>query len=135
MKGNKDYNALRKKFEKAQKDFAKEAKDVLSKEVKDLFIRYPECNTLGLHAYTDYFNDGDTCYYGVRSDPDSILVNGNYSYDREENEEWIEKVSDEFSELVQAIPEELFKTAFGDHIEITFNKNGKVQIDEYSDHD
>lgn len=135
---NKNYTALKKNFEKAQKDFAKGAKELLNKEVIDIFKKYPKCESLGIQAYTDYFNDGDECHYHIHSDPDSVLINGNPAYDFEdevEYEEWGKKASEEFSKVIEAIPEELFKIAFGDHIEITFNKNGKVTINEYSDHD
>ena len=109
--------------------------------------------------YTPYFNDGDTCRFEVNYDyPD---INGGDLYDHdcynrtfshhEEDlsapygkravykplEGFVQEEFDvyvEIKEFLGSIPENLMLITFGDHVEITVNIDGTVEIEEY-DHD
>ena len=51
-----------------QKKVVEESKAAFAEVTKWFFDQYPELHSFGWRQYTPYFNDGDTCYFGVYAD-------------------------------------------------------------------
>lgn len=61
----KQAHPLIEKMAETQRQFQAEAKKVLGEEFKAFFEKVPEVATVEWRQYTPYFNDGDTCEFGV----------------------------------------------------------------------
>lgn len=68
MSNKKPKHPLIERMEEAQKAFQAEAKRVLGEETLAFFAANPEIGQIRWRQYTPYFNDGDTCEFGV-NDP------------------------------------------------------------------
>jgi hypothetical protein len=147
-----DYQTVKEKI----KGYREQAKDLASKEFEQVFIplfeKYPEVETVSFKAYRLYFNDGDTCYYNVHADTESLCVNDTnmddimeYKSAAETGQEYGAYVAKrghestleaarEFSETIFSFDEEDIMDMFGEHASITITKNG-IESEEYFDHD
>lgn len=72
-----------------------EVKTVFLECTKEIFDRFPECQTFSWTQYTPYFMDGDQCYFGVN---EVNCINGDCVDDGEGGEWW-----DDCVEVVQAL--------------------------------
>ena len=149
----KAQSELRKKikaFEQTRKDLTKTLKTELTSILKDeIWDKFPKLESFAWTQYTPYFNDGDTCEFGVRNDEIDITYNGidfdyvgqysftSYKGESQDTEEARQPLFKECYEaingLLKSIPEELYKEGFGDHVRVTVTANG-VDVDDY-DHD
>lgn len=115
-----------------------EACGLFDEGVAEIFEKYPKLDSFSFKAYTDYFNDGDTCRYHVHCDLDYGLT---IKYDGEEIDaddddqrtKEIESIGSEIRSFVQGFDEDDIMAMFGDHIEVTIDRNG-AKAEEYSDH-
>lgn len=143
-------------FEAKKKVFVEDLRKEFPTMFKELFDKSEKIESFGWRQYTPFFNDGDTCEFGVHaSDPN---INGNDIYDCD----WYDwkvkyylkgdadyanlltenpkidveayKVVEEFISVINSIPEDFLKDLFGDHVEVTISKDGTISVDEY-DHD
>lgn len=127
-------------YERIKKELFKSISDKLGGEFQQIFDRYPDLKSFGWAQYTPYFNDGDECVFGVHCDPDNIYINDELGYDLYEYTDgkriyptpWTETASDEIADLISEIPEEILKATYGDHVQVTVKRNGKVTTDDYS---
>ena len=100
---------------------------------KDFFAKHEWVETFKWHQYTPYFNDGDECVFGVSNDDDSLEINEVDYYDDAIYHNAEKKaVYTELSEILQSVPEEFYKDLFGDYVEVTVNKDGTIEKEEYS---
>lgn len=85
--------------------------------------------------YTCYFNDGDECYFSVYAE--DLTVNEEDWYDIKDNGKWADETDlvESISSLIMNTPDEIMKSIFGDHCEITVSKNGDVNVSDYENHD
>lgn len=162
-------NKFTDEFNVALKEFEAKKKVVVDKLRKDffslvspIFNEYPHIKSFSWTEYTDYFNDGDECYFRVHADPDyGLEINGKDHEtlvdevvgDREFDDipvgkagQWYsptyKKLSEELeapykaiSDMIYSIPSEMMKEVFGDHVKVTVYSRGDVVVDDYSDHD
>ena len=120
------------------------------------FAANPDVEGVLWEQYTPYFNDGDTCEFGVRepivilneATARSIRPDGEWDEDNEyfamehprcfEEYDLCETPYDfkntGFHDLWQKIPEEIFKSVFGDHVQVRIMRDGTVEVEEY-EHD
>lgn len=118
-----------------------------------LFETYPQIETIRWNQYTPYFNDGDVCEFSVNVDPDyGLTINGTerdefcefdkvedsntwsgYRYDRRITNPDMYNLFEPVSDFLSAFGEDYMKQAFGDHAEITIDRQG-VTVERY-DHD
>lgn len=119
------FNAKRKQLvEELQKEFPM--------LLKPLFDKYsPDIQSIGWSQYTPYFNDGDECVFSVQND--DLNMNGEYAYDLELTKEQSAAL-EEFSQILQSVPEDFYKDLFGDHVQVTVHADGKIDVEEY-EHD
>lgn len=142
--------ALRSELERKIKSFGKEA---FTESLAPFFAANPEVIGVTWTQYTPYFNDGDVCEFGVH-EPALILsteaakrFNPEYDWDSFDEEDfsyncgrrfesWDLRDSDfdtkknGFSQAWGEIPEEVFLSVFGDHVEVRIMRNGEVFIDD-----
>lgn len=138
-------------IEEQKKAMVAELQTEFPKLFTELFQKSKLINSFTWRQYTPYFNDGDSCEFGVYAD--SCDINGE-DYDELEWYSWKVKydeyreelkedknvnieeslIVDEFVEVVNTIPEEFLKDLFGDHVKVTVNRDGTVEVEDY-DHD
>jgi hypothetical protein len=147
-----------KKLEETKLKLREEFKLIFKDETKELFERYDWLKEIAWSQYTPYFNDGDSCEFGVNE----AYVNGcSLSYDgkklyaetynsvlfeEEDAEEFIESMNEaqlkEFKEvenIAQTLNnflcsnEDIALMMFGDHVKVSIQRDG-VFTEEY-DHD
>lgn len=146
-----DYAALKVQLTLLRERMKAEGRQAFTEMSREFFERNPNVESFGWKQYTPYFNDGDTCYFGVCSDADSVEVNGvqgydvpverSYKYnDKANNLSYYEerdqklKVHKEVEEFLKAFEKEDLETFFGDHMKVTVYRDGTVETTEY-DHD
>jgi len=96
-----------------------------------LFNENKNLQSFGFHCYTPYFNDGDECIYRVcTEEPDINGTNGYEIYDNEELTQLQAKVS----AMLTKFEDSDYKEMFGDHVQVTVNRDGSTDTDHY-DHD
>lgn len=165
------YNLLKIEYDKMKEEFLDKSKIAFKDIFSEFFNNNPEVENFSFKEYTVYFNDGDTCYFSVYSDAESIDINGINEYDDEdESEETFvtciecgneessdvkfcpscgtefpkvektesldyDKAREEVSSLLSIFDEDMMQEIFGDHVEVTINRDGSVDINEYTNHD
>ena len=116
----------------------------------EIFAKHPLLVSFEWKQYTDYFNDGDTCTFSVRSDwgmnyefgdPDEPVLLEDFegmTYCENEwaldNREAVAAATEAAVELINSFDEDDLEELFGDHVCVTVNKDG-VEVSDYSDHE
>lgn len=143
-------------FEEKKKALAEQLQQEFPQILAPLFEKSKKINSVSWRQYTPYFNDGDTCEFGVYND--DLDVNGESNYDLDWwswEVKWYLKGEDkyknifndnpsldleeckvymEFIEVLTSIPDDFYKDLFGDHVEVTVLRDGRVEVDGY-EHD
>ena len=139
-----------------QKKFQATAQALFKETTKEFFEKNPNVTAIVWTQYTPYFNDGDTCEFGVHEpsftnapDPENVKW-GEYDGDEETAadggeivvyEGWgsfpdiFDKAScDSFSRMIQSGEmEDVMKAMFGDHVQVVATREG-FEVKDY-DHD
>ena len=143
-----DLVRLQEEYEKR----VKEAAEPVKQYIADFVRSTPHLHTIKWQQYTPYFNDGDTCEFGMYDpgfyfDDDDASdgyieeysvwvydgsVHCNDALKKHDDWEQIARACHEFSAKLMAL-EAICQRAFGDHVEITATATG-ITIEEY-DHD
>lgn len=116
----------------------------LLEALQPLFDKYPKLESLSFTVYTPYFNDGEECTYQVNSDYPEL--NGTDEWDEEMPVEiergsyedrsawratqWQTQATEEFTEIVGSIPDEIFQMAWDNHVKATITRN-EITFEEY----
>lgn len=144
---------LQDQFAAAQKRMQKEGKSALEEAVKELFDEYPNLHAIRWEQYTPYFNDGESCVFGVgdarikMKGQEETEDGGDYDDGFDDWSEWSEKYRAEqkeepypkgfkkaylaVKEVFSAIPDEMMLAIFDDHVRVTATRDG-FEVDEYS---
>jgi hypothetical protein len=140
-------------FKKKKKAFVAKAAKSFEKEVLALARTIEGLEEIRWQQYTPYFNDGESCVFGV-SDPGFKFTNtpegaGDYgdgfedawgiNYHRKENGLGEHPDTAKLNKVAKLICsedlEDILEDLYGDHVEITVNvKTGKFEVEEH-DHD
>lgn len=136
-----------------RKEMQEHGEAALKEAFKAFFEENPSCRSVRWRQYTPYFNDGETCTFGVHEayvkmndeDNDSgdygdgfdsysdwAHKNGRYKEFPEAAIQAFKKASDAADELV-GCEKKLFEMVFGDHVQVTATGEG-FEIEEY-EHD
>jgi hypothetical protein len=138
---NKKLQELSQALQQSQNKFKEESRGVFKEAAQELFDTYPNLESFSWEQYTPYFNDGDECVFGVNGDYPGI--NGLASEEIKEGWEWhgtkypeknieLLPAKKAVSELLNGMPTELMKDIFGNHKQITYGRNGVLEIEDYS---
>ena len=139
-----------------QKKFQTTAQALFKETTKEFFDKNPNVTAIVWTQYTPYFNDGDTCEFGVNDatftnapDPSNVRW-GEYDGDEEFAadgseifawESWGEppeginvNMCEAFGRMIQSSEmEDVMKAMFGDHVKVVATREG-FDVDDY-DHD
>ena len=130
-----------KTFEEKRNAFREEAKGVFKEYCKEFFVENPEVKTIVFAAYTPYWNDGETCEYGVSgvvftNAPKSEGIEEIYGEDvSEEYETWYggydnsKKYRDFNNTLKSSTMLEVIQHTFGDHVLVAIDAEGFEVVD------
>jgi hypothetical protein len=133
---------------KAARESAKATASVaLVEGLKEIFAAHPSLQTIGWTQYTPYFNDGDTCEFGVHADAYSLRLNGNspdYGDDELEDEDGNplpaltededEAIREEVAVFIGMFDDDDLKANYGDHVKVTIKRDGTSDTDDF-EHD
>lgn len=125
-------------LEAAKKEAAEKIGDALKELLEPTFKANPTLLGVRWAQYTPYFNDGDTCVFGVNevrasiSDVKNSDYEDGYSY-LYGTETPIKTAVNELQHFLNEA-EEILHSAFGDHAQITIDRELNVTVDEY-EHD
>lgn len=125
------YDYAAEKANRARADAQCFLKPALLKKAAALFEKWPQLESFGWRQFTDYFNDGDPCTFGVYSD--DPLINGESYYDLKPRPE--ENLLDEVAQLVNSLSTHDLKAVFGDHVEVTVKRDLLIKTSSYTQHD
>lgn len=115
-----------------------DAKQVLVEEVRSNFARFigsimrksEHIDTYSIQCYTPYFNDGDACTYSVNTWGDVNKHDENGEWQKEWNDK-DRSVEEELKEFLKSISDDIYKDVFGDHIEVTFRRDGTSDVNKF----
>lgn len=153
-----ELNQMRIKMQQMKKEYEeviqKFGKEMFNSATKELFENNPKLTSFTWNQYTPYFNDGDTCTFGVNRDYFTINRTGQsldlwgvdrwndpgYEYTPDPKHYNLNSV-DEIISIATGINKVLYLfedddllMMFGDHAKITVFRDGDIDIDSY-DHD
>jgi hypothetical protein len=132
------FDDLKEEMEAIIKKMEERGREAFKAGSAQLFNGNPDLVSFSWTQYTPYFNDGDPCEFGVNSYLDIEFSDGTFleewtdyssKYEEEANEGQ-RVTADAAYELVSAIPENVMKTLFGDHVKVTVFRD-RVEVDEY----
>lgn len=134
--------ALVNAYEKIKTEMEEKMQTEMKAAFAEFFNTHPNVHGFIWTQYTPYFNDGDECIFGVHEISPILseeileeVKNGNLSsYEVEdanyENEDKIDPTVKDFIRAISKVPEEVFKNAFGDHVQVVATREG-FDITEY----
>lgn len=130
---NDRLKALKENLQTLREKAKLEYQAALKEAAKEIFEKYPKLESFSWTQYAPYFNDGDECVFRVN---EVYQVNGlNEWEDREEIKELgIDEALTEANDLVEAIDDDAMRDLFGNHVEVTCNRDGSFSTSE-CDHD
>lgn len=120
-------------IEAKRSEMLKDLQQEFPELLKSAFDKHPTVEKVTWRQYTPYFNDGDECTFGASLGYDDLDINGTNYWDEEEREK-VKPMYEDFATILIEIPEEFYKDLFGDHMEVTVNRDGTVETEEY-EHD
>lgn len=125
--------------EEALKAATEKAREVVTPGLKDFMETHPELVAISWTQYTPYFNDGDTCEFGVNdvyftNDPE-MLNEHVYDWDYHwgaKDDKYSESTLADLKELGKALcnADQELLALFGDHVRVIVTKDG-IEVEEY----
>jgi hypothetical protein len=107
------------------------------KELNSVFEKDENLESFSFSQYTPYFNDGDYCTFSFMGLHEFKLLNEEepadewkYSTRGDKEKELVESLDS----LMNTIPSDILLGLFGDHVEVTINRDGTIEKDQM-DHD
>lgn len=107
-------------------------------EFKNIFKKHPVVKKFGWPQYTPYFNDGDTCEFGVDYYPESIVINDISVFDVKDkakktaDDKALIAAAEDISKLLSGIPESSLEDSYGEGMVVV--TPAAITTEEY-DHD
>ena len=158
MSGFDELLDLKKQYEDKLK---KDGESIVKGALAEFFATFPEVEALRWDQFTPYFNDGEACVFTFRglhvkiknasvSDEVKEEINVNdfldieydlYDWDDVKKEKIAKKGFEKLYEAGLKLNgqlgqvEDALETVFGDHSQVTVTSDGKVEIEDRSDHD
>lgn len=134
----KELKDMREAYELKLKNHGEAA---LKEAFKEIFEKYPQIKSIIWTQYTPYFNDGDSCVFGV-NDFD-VYIEGTNPTDQDEDDEeddydygesiyYLKKSKDPVKkeiakaveELEKSLPSDVLESVFGDHCKVIATPKG-----------
>lgn len=114
---------------------AKKGEEILEEGFKSIFDKYPELKSFSWRQYTPYFNDGDTCTFGVCECHE--INDDEIPWRKESKEPWKNDAASDIDSLILNVGDEIMENIYGDHVRVTISKkmSGFKTDTETYDHD
>lgn len=128
------YQEMAQKIEDLREQMKDQATVILREGLQDIFNAFPSVTSIGWKQYTPYFCDGDECIFGVESDQPDINEECGWDIPYDEDLESLRDPQTAAAQLLGMIGNDDFKLMFGDHVHVTFYRDGHVDISGY-DHE
>lgn len=158
-----DYKEIKKNIRILRDQTKKTAAEYFWRGTENIFKKYPNLESFAWTQYTDYFNDGDTCYFSAHWDY-AMEINGlnineiQYrdkpclQYKRKAHERScceqdgeklefnteiinnVDNVKRDIKEFLSVFENVDFQDMFGDHVKVIVNKDG-IKTESYENHD
>lgn len=134
-----------KNIEDSAQQFKEQMQLALQSGYKALFEQHPECKFFVLRCYTPYFNDGDECSYSVYMEAPNDYDEAVEQFTDSTSAPYLELHKDvtrlnwetaaykNLEKLIRAIPNDIFRSAYGDHVVVLVTPNFAA-INDYEDH-
>jgi hypothetical protein len=128
------FEQIRKLKDELQKVLETTGKSAFREKFQTFFDLNPDVVEVRWKQYTPYFNDGDSCIFGV-GDPtikfkDTEEDGGDYGDGFEESYNSDKKAVFKALQDLNVFDEDICKTIFGDHVRITINRK-YITVEEY----
>jgi hypothetical protein len=123
------YNTLRKQMDAARQQMKATVEQCIQEEFQAIFEEYPHLEGIWWPQYTPYWNDGDPCYFRVRSCSLELTCDENSS----EADPWFGEAFRRVEALLDTFDEDDMEAVFGDHVQVNVTRDG-FETSEY-DHD
>ena len=111
----------------------------------EFFAKHPTVESIRWTQYAPYFNDGDPCVFSVHEltvrvtgTPKDCGYDDGYLSDYQlekyeiENKDVLKADLMELSNLAEGVLEEVFELVFGNDVQVTVNRDGSVEKDDYN---
>lgn len=150
---------MQKELQAVKAQFSERATAEFTKAINQIFVEYPQLETIAWTQYSPYFNDGEECTFGVHAstfsnapaDEFNLWGEWNDKTEAEEKQYWaigqnwyddeeanspagLMDVHREFDRILQSSEfEDILHEMFGNHVKVICTKTG-IDTEEY-DHD
>lgn len=138
-----NFNSVLDAYNEARANLSKITREQVAGLFKPVFDANPNLELVEWSQYTPYFNDGDSCVFGVNElilqSPDFAELeswageNRADSYSIREIPEWSNAYA-QADEIRNRLPNELLEDVFGDHVTVTINRDLTIEVND-CDHD
>lgn len=128
----KKINIIDSEYNIKRSEVTKEFDKLLFALIKEIFDTCGHINKIHWKQYTPYFNDGDSCEFGLHDvyieDDDDTYYEGDYNGESS-------VLVDEYYNVLESSTRELLQL-FGDHIKVIVNRNDDYfTVLKYTTHD
>ena len=100
--------------------------EALKVELQGIFREYPELESFHWTQYTNFFNDGEPCYFAYRG-----MGVGEPDEDGEYEDSKSYELLDELNDTLANTPDIILQDLFGEDSKVTVTKQG-IDIQDYS---
>lgn len=144
-------NEITEAYESAKAALVDELESELGKVFKEIMADSEKIYSYRFTQYAPHFNDGDPCefesnhqygsFFGpvlFDEDGDEIeFEDGDELSDYPDYEVSVDDIArmNKFKSILDKVPEDFYKDAFGESSEITINRDGSLKVDEEFQHD
>lgn len=124
------FSASLEAFETKIEELKQEFQSLFQDRLKVLFDAVPVLEAIDLIQYTPYFNDGDTCEFGIKSigfyDEKDFESDYDANFDSPPEQE---ALKDALTQFIYR-NEDLMKSLYGDHVQVTITRE-ETTTEEY----
>jgi hypothetical protein len=140
--GLKGLAELHEKQEALRQQMREQGKTLIADALKEVFEKHPELLAVRWAQYTPYFNDGDACTFRVNDadlrfaftddneDATDGFIDSDYYLEKKEEKEKWSAAAEDIANITAH--EDILLETFGNDQEITVNRDGSTEQEEYS---
>lgn len=144
-----EFAEIKREIKRLQEEAKSRAKTVFDEKIKEVFEAHPKLESFSWTAYTPYFNDGDTCEFGVYHDDLDMQfdgeeikginewafgADGKQYHEKEQSLVGLKEAYAAAHKFLGAFDDDDFLNLFGDHVKVTASRPGKTDVEEW-EHD
>jgi len=127
------------------KQIHEQGKELFNESARGLFAKHPKLESFSWTQYTPYFNDGDSCTFGVNSGSLYVKFNekefeelstwtfrSERTYNQEARQEaGLKEAYADIRDLLTTFEDADYELMFGDHVKVTVKAPGVTETNDY----